>query len=82
MVRLHAGLYTGVLAEYKRADIPYVPHITLGAFTREPARLAPGLAEARKMHLECSTLVDRLNLVKINAERTTLVWNKPFLLSG
>ena len=82
LVRLHGALYTGVLAEYKRADIPYVPHITLGAFTHEPARLAQALAEASTMHLECSTVVDRLNLVKINAERTTLVWNKSFLLTG
>lgn len=50
LLSLPAALYTGMLAEYKRADIPYVPHITLGAFTREPARLIQAFDEASKLH--------------------------------
>ena len=69
-----------MLSEYKRADISYVPHITLGAFTREPARVTQAFEEASKLHLDASSVVDRLELVKINAERTTVVWQKPFLL--
>ena len=30
LVRLHDELYTGLLADELRADIPYVPHLTIG----------------------------------------------------
>lgn len=30
IVRLHDRLYTGVLADHLRPDIPYIPHITVG----------------------------------------------------
>jgi len=32
VIRLHDDLYTGILAPFLRRDIPYVPHLTLGAF--------------------------------------------------
>ena len=62
-----------MLSEYKIADTSYVPHITLGAFTREPARLTQAFDEASKLHLDSSSVVDHLELVKISAERTTVV---------
>jgi 2'-5' RNA ligase len=30
MVKLHSALYTNLLAEYLRLDIPFIPHITIG----------------------------------------------------
>jgi 2'-5' RNA ligase len=32
LVRLHSRLYTGLLKTQLRLDIPYLPHITVGAF--------------------------------------------------
>ncbi|MBX3001733.1 MAG: 2'-5' RNA ligase family protein [Caldilineaceae bacterium] len=32
LVRLHSRLYTGPLKAHLRLDIPYIPHITIGAF--------------------------------------------------
>ena len=29
---LHAQIYSGVLADLKQTDLPYVPHVTLGMF--------------------------------------------------
>jgi 2'-5' RNA ligase len=30
MVKLHSALYTNLLAEHLRLDIPFIPHITIG----------------------------------------------------
>jgi 2'-5' RNA ligase len=30
MVKLHSALYTNLLADYLRLDVPFVPHITVG----------------------------------------------------
>ena len=38
VVALHAALHTGLLAPARRTDIPFIPHMTVGAFDRhEPA---------------------------------------------
>ena len=46
IVALHDRLYAGVLRPYLRADLPYVPHITVGA---------------RPSFEECERLADQLN---------------------
>ena len=33
MINLHDRLYTGILTDELRADIPYIPHITVGTFS-------------------------------------------------
>lgn len=32
MRALHARLYSGVLAQYRHATLPFLPHVTVGAF--------------------------------------------------
>lgn len=40
VIRLHAGLYVGVLAEYRQDDVSFVPHVTLGSFSEDDRRQA------------------------------------------
>ncbi len=37
IIGLHDKLYTGILADKLRPDIPYIPHITVGVFDNEQA---------------------------------------------
>ena len=37
IINLHDKLYTGIMANNLRLDIPYVPHITVGVFENEQA---------------------------------------------
>lgn len=45
MRNLHAQLYAGVLAQHRRTEIPFLPHVTVGAFeeAQEAARAADRL---------------------------------------
>jgi 2'-5' RNA ligase len=78
-MRLHSELYTGVLAEFDRNDLPFVPHITLGSFG-EAEHYSHALHEAEQFGFEYTSLLDRLHLVKVNSERSHIVWSKEFLL--
>ena len=46
IVKLHDRLYTGMMKEHLRLDIPYIPHMTVGIFDEGRA---------------CKTAVDRIN---------------------
>jgi 2'-5' RNA ligase len=79
VVHLHDRLYTGMLVPYFRADLPYVPHVTLGSF--ENAELcSQALREAERVPSNYQCVVDRLHLVKINEDQSRIVWSKEFLL--
>jgi 2'-5' RNA ligase len=79
VIHLHDRLYTGMLAPYLRTDLPYVPHVTLGSF--DDAELcSQALREAERAPLHYQCLVDRLHLVKINEDRSRIIWSKEFLL--
>jgi 2'-5' RNA ligase len=80
IVRLHAELYTDVLAPYLREDIPFVPHVTLGAFGENAAQCARVLSEAEVLKLDYLSKVDRLDLLEVDDDRSQIVWNKQFLL--
>ena len=78
---LHDDLYTGMLAAHKSADMPYIPHVRLGAFTAQPALAEEALEVAKQLNLDYSSVVNRLHLVRVNDERTVVVWNREFLLA-
>jgi 2'-5' RNA ligase len=80
---LHEALYTGILGEYRRDDIEFVPHIGLGLFIKEGciydwnnpqetefdrARYDEALAEAKELPLDVSLVVERLNLNRVPDE--------------
>ena len=80
MTRLHDQLYTAVLAPYLRADLAFVPHVTLGAFGEKADGFRRALSEAERLNLDYESVVDRLDLLKINDDRSRIVWSKAFRL--
>ena len=76
---LHNRIYTGILADYKNSDIKFVPHLTLGAFENHAERYAQALSAAKALALDYRCIMDKLELVKINNERTRIVWSRKFL---
>lgn len=82
VTNLHDEIYTGALAGYRKEGAPFVPHLTLGAFAGSGSECAAALEEAGRLDLDYRCLLDRAHLVKINDERTRIVWSEEFSLSG
>jgi hypothetical protein len=61
--------------------MPYIPHVTLGVFTGQPALLDEALDEAKQLDLDYGSAVNRLRLVKVNDQRTAVVWSREFSLT-
>ena len=81
MTALHGRIYTGPLAEYREEGVPFIPHLTLGAFGDDEERYAAALEEAERLDLDYRSVLDRLHLVKVTDERTRILWSKEFSLS-
>ena len=79
---LHAQLYTGILSEYQREEWPYVPHLTLGSFSGATDIYLRALEEAEQLGLAFNCKLDRLHIVKMNNEKTEIVWSRECLLQG
>lgn len=82
MIHLREELCVGMLAAYRRDDIPFIPHVTLGVFTGDTGRCAQVLIDAERMELDYESYVDRLHLVKINDDRSRIVKSKEFLMGA
>ena len=81
VIRLHDDIYTGILADYWRKDIPIVPHLTLGALNQKSTNREHALAEAEKLAIDYHCVMDKLHLVKVNDDKSRIVWSKEFLLA-
>lgn len=82
MIRLHEDLYAGMLSSYHRRDVPFIAHVTLGVFSEDPRRCSQVLIDTRRMELDYQCYVDRLNLVKINDDRSRILNSTEFLLGS
>jgi 2'-5' RNA ligase len=80
IIGLHSEIYTGVLADYRKADIRFVPHLTLGVFANNENEYSEALEEAKRLDLDYRCVVDKVHLVKVNNDRTQIVWNREFSL--
>ncbi|HZS08837.1 MAG TPA: 2'-5' RNA ligase family protein [Blastocatellia bacterium] len=80
IIRLHDELYTGALAHYHSSKVQFIPHLTLGVFTSDPGRYEQASKEAESSGLDYSCVLDKVNLVKVDGERTQVVWSREFLL--
>lgn len=80
---LYQVLYTGMLAEYRRDDIEFVPHLALGLFVKDQAiydwnkpqesefdlqKYDAALRDAESLHLDSGWMVRKLHLIKIPDE--------------
>lgn len=80
VIGLHEAMYTGILAPHHQSKIAFTPHVTLGRFEGETGRYIEALKEAEDLNLNHECLFDRVHLVKVDDERTCVVWSKEFLL--
>lgn len=80
---LYQSLYTGILEEYRRDDIEFVPHLGLGLFLKEGStydwdhpqeadldqeKYDEALRQAKALPLGSSCVMEKLHLVKIRDE--------------
>ncbi len=80
VIKLHDELYTGVLAEYCREYTPFIPHLTLGVFSKNKVQYSQALEEAQQLDLDYRCMVDKLNLLKINDVNRQIVWSQEYIL--
>lgn len=76
LVQLHDEIYTGILQAYLRADLPYIPHVTLGKAGPRPDLLE----QARRLGITARCRLNALHLVQVNDERSKIVWSRVFHL--
>ena len=80
LVKLHNKLYTGILAEYFRKNLPFVPHLTLGKFTKDTDKFLQVLEEAQHLDLNYRCFVDKVYLINIIDKQRSIIWSKEFVL--
>jgi len=78
VIRLHDEIYTGLLSEYRDEAPPFIPHVTIGVFTGKNEEYAQALKDAEQLKLNYECMLDRLHLIKIDDERSQIVWSKEF----
>ena len=81
IIGLHSEIYTGILADYRKEDVPFVPHLTLGVLAKNANEYPEVLGEAKRLNLDHRSVLDKLHLVKINNERAQIIWSKEFSLA-
>ncbi|MEO8608592.1 MAG: 2'-5' RNA ligase family protein [Chloroflexota bacterium] len=67
VIQLHDGLYTGVLAAELRADILFIPHITIG-YTADNDYCQQVAAELNAKNFEVRGTIDRLDVVQLEGD--------------
>ncbi|MBN3891747.1 MAG: 2'-5' RNA ligase family protein [Nostoc sp. JL31] len=80
MVKLHNELYTGILAEYFRENLPFVPHLTLGRFIKDTDKFLQVLEEVQHLDLNYRCFVDKVHLINIIDEQRSIIWSQEFVL--
>ena len=80
---MYRAIYTGILAEFRRDDIDFIPHLALGLFVKDNARYdwnnpresdfdeqsyRSAIHDAEELHLDLRWLVEELHLIKLPDE--------------
>ena len=78
IIDLHSQIYTGRLVDYLKEGIPFVPHLTLGVLTKNAVEHSEMVEEAKRFGLDYRCVLDKLHLVKVNDDRSQIVWSKEF----
>jgi hypothetical protein len=92
---LHRDIYSGILADYRRKDIEFIPHIALGLFVEQTAaydyknprqmkcdvrKYEAALREAESLGLDFDTVFDTLQLIKLSDDFSQAVKGREFSL--
>lgn len=80
IIHLHSEIYTEILTDCRKEDIQFIPHLTLGVFVKNESKYSEGLAEAQQLDLNYRCIVDKLHLVKVNDDKSQIVWSNEFSL--
>ncbi len=72
VLRLHDRLYTDLLADHLRLDIPYIPHITLGLFD-EAAACKKAADELNRERFDIPGTIASVEVVALEQERLETV---------
>jgi 2'-5' RNA ligase len=79
IIRLHGEIYTDILAAYRTNDIPFVPHLTLGVLNKDQHERV--LEEVKQLDMDYHCVLDKLHLVRVNDDRSKIVWSREFVLT-
>jgi 2'-5' RNA ligase len=71
LVRLHDRLYSNILANQLRLDIPFVPHLTGGNFS-DPAACKQVCDELNAQAFEINGYIDSVDVIKSNLTTGTI----------
>ena len=97
VIKLYQDVYTGILAEHRRDDIEFIPHVALGLFIKQtgdydfkgPRSLdldergyQEALREAEALELDHRCVLDKLHLVKFTDDISRVVWTREMPLGG
>ena len=96
VIQLYDQIYSGILSSYKRSDIPFIPHIGLGLFTKKGAdyslldpqeveldqkRYDKALKEAESLDLDHKSVLDKVSLLKLNHDLSKVICRKEMYLN-
>ena len=95
IIRLSDELYSGLIAEYRRNDIEYIPHVALGLFLenqsqydlKNPEELTfdektyrLAKSESEALELNFQCTIDVIDLLELNSDFTEIKTIKKFTL--
>lgn len=95
IIKLHDELYSGIMNPFWRKDIRFIPHVSIGSFTktkdkydlRDPKKLGldkekykTAIKEARKLDIGYKYKVEKLTLDKLDSNLKNCIIVKEFYL--
>jgi len=75
---IHDALYSGIIKKYYKKRLKYVPHITLGIFTKENSYQFE--SEIKKLNLNQKCKIDRVSIIHIKKSSSKIDWSSEICL--
>ena len=97
IIQLYDQIYSGILSSNKRSDVPFIPHIGLGLFTKQDnqysfldpteieidnKRYDKAHREAKSLGLEYNSHFNKVSLITLNHNLTKIVLRKDIVLNN
>lgn len=97
IIQLYNQIYSGLLLSHKRSDIPFIPHLGLGLFTKkgtdhslldpkevelDQERYDKAHKEAESLDLNYQSQMDKVSLLKLNQDLSKIIWRKEIYLNN